>query len=102
MNYPNKLNHQAFESIVKVMGPNVDIREDDYRVSVCVAVRDDTGRLHTALANFRKYASKSKRLSSIFVIIGIHGEPEKEEIIRIGSYDQIADVKKRIAAHLAV
>lgn len=102
MLYPDKLNYQAFESIVKAMGPDVQIEENDRRVSARASAFDGNGTLLSVYVYYRKIASRNRYMPSIRISLNKTWGKWEHESISVGSYDQIPLVKQRIADFLSV
>lgn len=96
MLYPSKLSYQAFESIVKAMGPDVQISEDDRRVCARAGLIDRDGTILSVYVYYRKMAVGNRFMPSIRVSMNKAGAKSEHESIRVGSYDQIPAIKQQI------
>lgn len=99
--YPNKLNYQAFKSIVKVLGDAVEIQENENRVTARLGKFTDSNELLSVYVYFRKHAVGNRFMPAIRVSLNKIGDQMVNESISVGSYDQIPLVKQRIAEFLA-
>lgn len=102
MLYPNKINRAAYESIVKAMGDDVQIKEDDKRVFAHKSKFYDGFNMHAVAVFYRKHMESHKFIPSIHVILSTVDGQVSDENIFVGSYDEIATIKHRIQEHLSV